>query len=68
MNLNIKKPGFIQCGSNRYINPEKVLRIEWHMNNKMYDVHVSYGRYEETYTLSFDEFDMFREELENNAV
>ena len=41
MNLNIKKPGFIQCGSNRYINPEKVLRIEWHINNKMYDVHVS---------------------------
>ena len=68
MNINMTKNNFIQCGRNRYVNLNNANRIEWEIGERGFDVHVWYGRYEETYNLTEDEFRDFQEEFENNAL
>lgn len=68
MEINVTKNNFIKCGYNRYINLNKVNRIEWSLSQRGFDLHVWYGKHEETYELSEDEFRMFQEDFDDDAL
>ena len=68
MEVNLTKNNFIKCGYNRYISLNNVNRIEWSLNQHNFDIHVWYGKQEETYKLSEDEFKMFQEDFDDYAL
>ena len=68
MEVNLTKNNFIKCGYNRYINLNNINRIEWSLNQHIFDLHVWYGKQEEIYELSEDEFKMFQEDFDDYAL
>ena len=68
MEVNLTKNNFIKCGYNRYINLNNINRIEWSSNQHNFDIHIWYGKQEETYELSEDEFKMFQEDFDDYAL